>query len=67
MGMAILALSLNMGRVAISADSIDLFMKSAQATFGAFAVLSFCGIFASTAGGGRERKPSAEGREGRRF
>jgi len=67
MGMVMLALSLFMGRVAIAPETIDLFTRSASATFGAFAVLSFGGIFASMAGGGRERKPSVEGREERRF
>ncbi|MGC9516047.1 MFS transporter, partial [Methanocrinis sp.] len=67
MGMVMLAFSLYMGRVAISPEAIDLFTRSAQATFGAFAVLSFGGIFASVIGGGRERKPSGKGREERRF
>ncbi|HPE63098.1 MAG TPA: MFS transporter [Methanothrix sp.] len=68
MGMAILAFSLYLGRVAISADSIDPFIRSAQATFWAFAVLSFGGIFASMAGGVRREKDSSNQRaSGRRF
>jgi len=67
MGMVMLAFSLYMGRVAISPESIDLFTRSAQATFAAFAVLSFGGIFASMAGGRRGRRSSGKGREERRF
>jgi hypothetical protein len=52
MGMVMLAFSLYMGRVAISPESYDLFIRSASATFAAFAVLSFGGIFASMTGGG---------------
>jgi hypothetical protein len=58
MGMVMLALSLYMGRVAIVPESYDVFIRSASATFVAFAVLSFGGIFASMAGGGARHKTS---------
>ncbi|HPJ30084.1 MAG TPA: MFS transporter [Methanothrix sp.] len=65
MGMVILVFSLFMGQVAISAESIDMFIRSAQATFLAFAILSFGGILASVAGGGEVEKdpagPSSKG------
>ena len=56
MGMVMLSFSVYMGRVAISPESIDLFIGSASATFAAFAVLSFGGIFASMIGGGEGRR-----------
>ncbi len=66
MGMVMLAFSLYMGRVAISPESYDLFIRSASATFAAFAALSFGGIFASMAGGARVGEPPgvlAQGRD----
>jgi len=55
MGMVMLAFSLYMGRAAIAPENYYLFTRSAQAAFAAFAVLSFGGIFASIAGGGKIR------------
>jgi hypothetical protein len=47
-----------MGRVAIAPESFALFIRSAQAAFVAFAILSFGGIFASMIGGGEGRRDS---------
>ncbi|MCP1391976.1 MAG: MFS transporter [Methanothrix sp.] len=59
MGMVMLCFSFYMGRTAIAPESIDLFIGSAQATFAAFAVLSFGGIFASISGGGEGQREAA--------
>lgn len=58
LGMVMLAFSLYMGRVAIAPESFALFIRSAQAAFVAFAILSFGGIFASMIGGGEGRRDS---------
>jgi len=67
MGTVMLAFSLYMGRVVIAPENYDLFLRSGQAAFVAFAALSFGGIFASIIGGKGHKTNEGKGIRGRQF